>query len=78
MYKSEKYIKVDVPAVAVLYRVCQFICLAGALFGPLYFQDAWALTETPGGMINAWDSMGTMCVPAPIRIFAAVRLHTAG
>ena len=59
-YKSEKYIKVAVPQVAILYRVSQVVCLLGALGAPLYFRDAWALTETPGGTINAWDAPGSM------------------
>ena len=59
-YKTPKYIKVDVPAIFVLFHVCNLICVFGALFAPLYFQDAWALTETPGGTVNAWDSPGTM------------------
>lgn len=60
MYKSPKYIKVDVPAVAVLFRVLQVLCLFVALVAPLYFNDAWAATETPGGIVNAWVSPGTM------------------
>ena len=59
-YKTEKFIKVDVPQVEVLFRVSQALCLFVAMFAPLYFNDAWALTETPGGTINAWESPGTM------------------
>ena len=58
-YKSAKYIKVDVPIVAVFYRVMQLVALAVACL-QLYMNDGWAMSETPGGMSNAWDEAGTM------------------
>jgi hypothetical protein len=47
--------------VAILFRVCQVIALVISLM-PLYLQDAWALTETPGGTVNAWEVAGQMIV----------------
>ena len=58
-YKSIKYIKVDVPIVAVFYRFMQLIALGVACL-QLYMNDGWALAETPGGMANAWDESGSM------------------
>ena len=58
-YKTPKYIKVDVPQVAVLFRICQGLALCLSLL-PLYFNDAWALSETPGGVVNAWSTQGGM------------------
>ena len=59
-YKSIKYIKVDVAHVCLLHRFLQVAMMMLALFVPLYFNDAWALTETPGGTVNAWESPGMM------------------
>ena len=47
--------------VAILFRLCQLAALAVSLM-PLYLQDAWALTETPGGTVNAWDGAGQMII----------------
>ena len=58
-YKTPKYIKVDVPEVALLHRVCQALALCLSLM-PLYFNDAWAFTESPGGVVNAWATQGAM------------------
>ena len=58
-YKTPKYIKVDVPIVAVVYRVSQLIAVA-LIFMQLYMNDGWALSEEPGGMSNAWGEAGTM------------------
>ena len=58
-YKTEKYIKVDEVSIALLFKVLQAAALMVSLL-PLWLQDAWALTETPGGTVNAWDSAGRM------------------
>ena len=58
-YRSQKYIKVDVPIVAIFFRICQAMALGMGLL-QLYMNDGWALAETPGGMTNAWDESGTM------------------
>ena len=58
-YRSEKYIKVDVPRVGVFYRVGQLMAFLLVL-AQLYLNDAWALSETPGGISNAWDEPGAM------------------
>ena len=58
-YKSPKFIKVDVPAVAVLHRCLQLLVFLLALV-QLYFNDAWALAEVPSGTSNGWGEVGTM------------------
>ena len=58
-YKTPKFIKVDVPIVAIFHRTCQGMAFALALL-QLYMNDGWAYAETPGGMANAWDESGTM------------------
>jgi hypothetical protein len=58
-YKTPKFIKVDVPQVAILHKSCQ--ALAALLtFVQLYFNDGWAETATPGGMSNGWGESGSM------------------
>ena len=47
-YKSPKYIKVDVPRVAIFNYVCKLL-VVGAIFAQLYYNNGWALTEVPGG-----------------------------
>ena len=58
-YKTEKFIRVDVPRVGVFFRVCQFLAFLLVL-AQLYINDGWALSEVPGGIYNAWDEAGTM------------------
>ena len=58
-YRTEKFIKVDVPRVGVFYRVGQLAALL-LVFAQLYLNDGWALAETPGGISNAWDEPGMM------------------
>ena len=58
-YKSIKYIKVDVPIVAIIHRFCQLLAVLLS-FTQLYFNDGWAMAEVPGGMANAWGEIGTM------------------
>jgi hypothetical protein len=60
-YKTEKYIKVDVWFVGLFYRIMQLLALSVAL-AQLYFNNGWAMSETPGGMSNAWDEPGTFFV----------------
>ena len=57
-YKTPKFIKVDVPIVAIFHRTCQGMAFALALL-QLYMNDGWAYAETPGGMANAWDEPGS-------------------
>ena len=70
-YKSPKYLKVDVPSVALFYRFLQGLFFFLAMYVPLYYNDAWALKETPGGTINAWDTAGTMEEASSDRTLAA-------
>ena len=58
-YQTPKYIKVDVPEVGVLYYTCVVIAMLVALL-PLHFSNAWAMTEVPGGIVNAWSTQGGM------------------
>ena len=58
-YKTEKFIRVDVPRVGIFFRVCQFFAFLLVL-AQLYLNDGWALSEVPGGISNAWDEPGTM------------------
>ena len=58
-YKSPKYIKVDVPEVAILHRLLQVGVFLTAI-AQLYFNDEWALSEVPSGFCNAWAEAGTM------------------
>ena len=58
-YKSEKFIRVDVPRVGIFFRVCQLLAF-GLVFLNLYVNDGWALSEVPGGICNAWDEPGSM------------------
>ena len=58
-YRTEKFIKVDVPRVGVFYRTGQ-LCALFLVFAQLYLNDGWALAETPGGLSNAWDEPGMM------------------
>ena len=60
-YRSNKYIRVDVPLVAVIHRSCQLVAVLIAL-AQLYFEDGWAMAEEPGGMANAWVETGNMLV----------------
>lgn len=60
-YKSIKYIKVDVPIVAIIHKTCQLLAVLLSLV-QLYFNDGWAMTEEPGGMANAWGEAGNMLV----------------
>lgn len=60
-YRSNKYIRVDVPLVAVIHRSCQLVAVLIAL-AQLYFEDGWAVAEEPGGMANAWVETGNMLV----------------
>ena len=59
VYKSPKFIKVDHAGVFAVHRCGALGALCVALL-PLYFNDAWAATETPGGTVNAWVGPGTM------------------
>ena len=58
VYRTEKYIKVDVFIVGVFYRLMQVLAVM-LVFAQLYYNDGWAMTETPGGMSNAWDEPGS-------------------
>ena len=58
-YKSPKYIKVDIPWLAVVHRILQGLVMMLAMI-QLYFNDAWALTEVPSGNSNGWDEIGSM------------------
>ena len=58
-YKTAKFIKVDVPAVAIFYRIMQALALSVAL-AQLYFNDGWAKALDTGGVVNVWDEQGTM------------------
>ena len=58
-YKTPKYIKVDVPIVAIFHKTCQLLALMLA-FVQLYFNDGWAQALETGGITNAWDEPGTM------------------
>jgi hypothetical protein len=58
-YKTEKFIRVDVPRVGIFHRTWQLIALFG-VFAQLYMNDGWAMSEVPGGMCNAWDEAGSM------------------
>ena len=51
-YKSEKYIKVDEPSVALTFKALQLAALTVALL-PLYFGDAWALAPD---VVNPMES----------------------
>ena len=51
--------QVDVPGVAVTHKCCAFLAVLMSLL-PLYMNDAWALTEAPGGVVNAWSDVGSM------------------
>ena len=58
-YKSPKFLKVDEVPIAMLFKFLQAAALAVSLL-PLLYGNAWALTERPGGTINAWDGAGSM------------------
>ena len=58
-YKTQKFIKVDVPSVAIFYRIMQALAISVALV-QLYFNDGWAKALETGGIANAWDEQGTM------------------
>jgi len=58
-YKTEKFIRVDVPRVGIFFRFWQLMA-ALLVLAQLYLDDGWALSEVPGGMVNAWDEPGTM------------------
>ena len=57
-YKTEKFIRVDVPRVGVFFRVCQLLAFL-LVFAQLYLNDGWALAEEPAGIANAWDEPGS-------------------
>lgn len=65
-YQTPKYIKVDVPEVGVLYYTCVLIAMLVALL-PLHFSNAWAMTEVPGGIVNAWSTQGGMPSTTSVR-----------
>ena len=46
-YKTEKFIRVDVPRVGIFYRTCQLLAL-GLVFLQIYVDGAWAMSEVPG------------------------------
>jgi hypothetical protein len=50
---------VDHAGVWCVYRIAQLLAAIVALL-PLYLNDAWAATETPGGTVNPWSAKGTM------------------
>ena len=58
-YKTEKFIRVDVPRVGYLHRSCQLIAFF-LVFVQLYFNDGWGFAEVPGGIANGWDEAGQM------------------
>ena len=58
-YRTEKFIKVDVPRVGLFFRFGQLMAFF-LIFVQLYFNDAWGLVEVPGGTVNVWDEPGQM------------------
>ena len=58
-YKTEKFIRVDVPRVGIFFRTGQFLAFLLVL-AQLYLKDGWAMGDTPGGMYNVWSEAGTM------------------
>ena len=70
-YKTEKFIRVDVPRVGIFFRVCQLLAF-GLVFLNLYINDGWALSEVPGGMVAKRESSAGGRLP---RIQASQRGH---
>ena len=58
-YKTEKFIRVDVPRVGIFFRVGQLLAFMMVL-AQLYLNDGWAKGDAPGGISNAWTEPGGM------------------
>ena len=58
-YKTEKFIRVDVPRVGIFFRVGQLLAFMMVL-AQLYLNDGWAKGDAPGGISNVWTEPSGM------------------